>query len=223
LSRGLVIAVDGPSGAGKSTAARTLAERLGYVFIDTGAMYRAVALAASRRGLTLDDGAPIGALAASLRIELLGSLPRVIVDGEDVTELLRTPEMSLAASRVSAHSPVRRVLVARQRTMGGQGGVVMDGRDIGSAVFPDAEVKFYVDALPEERARRRCLELRAKGIEADPVSVEREVRDRDQADTTRVESPLKRLPEAVVIDTSALAPAEVVERMLAEVKRRSAP
>lgn len=219
MTRELVIAVDGPSGAGKSTASRALAERLGYLFIDTGAMYRAVAVMALREGVSLDQGEALGALAAGLRIELVGSMPRVLVDGEEVTETIRTREASLAASRISAFSPVRRVLVARQREMGQDGGVVMDGRDIGSAVFPDADLKFYVDALASARALRRCLELRAKGLSADQTAIEREIRERDLADSTRADSPLRRLPDAILVDTTHLTPGEVVERMLQVVNR----
>jgi cytidylate kinase len=222
MSRELVIAVDGPSGAGKSTASRALAERLGYVFIDTGAMYRAVAVRALRNGVSPDQGEALGALAAGLRIELAGSRPRVFVDGEEVTEQIRTREASLAASRISAHTPVRRVLVARQREMGREGGVVMDGRDIGSVVFPDADLKFYVDAHPSERARRRCLELRAKSLPADQAAIEREIHERDLADSSRADSPLKRLPDAILVDTTHLAPEEVVERMLLRVERARA-
>jgi len=217
---GLVIAVDGPSGAGKSTAAKALALRLGYTFIDTGAMYRALALKAVRAGASLDDEAALGELLAATAIRLTDGGRGVELDGEDVSEAVRTRELSAAASRVSVHARVRREMVARQQQLGRQGGVVLDGRDIGSAVFPDAEVKFYVDADPAERARRRHAELRERGFAADLAEIEREIRERDLKDTTRGDSPLTRVPDALLVDTTRLSPDGVVEAMLAEVRRR---
>jgi len=214
--RGLVVAIDGPSGAGKSTAGRAVAERLGYVFLDTGAMYRALALAALREGIPLDDAASGAALAARLTLDLRPN-GAVIVNGEDVTSALRTQEVGAAASRVSVHSSVRRHMVARQREMGRAGGVVMDGRDIGTAVFPDAEVKFYVDAHPRQRALRRQEELAQRGLPSDLDTIEREIRARDHADSTRAESPLTRAPDAIPLDTTELGLEEVVRRMLAAV------
>jgi cytidylate kinase len=212
--RGLVIAIDGPSGAGKSTAGRRVAAHLGYVFLDTGAMYRALALKALRSHTPLDDGAALAALANGARIELRAD-GGVVVDGEDVTAAVRTREVSTAASQVSVHPAVRRVMVARQQELGRRGGVVMDGRDIASAVFPDADLKFYVDADPAMRAVRRRDELRQAGIEADLAAVEREIRARDHADSTRADSPLTRVPDAIHVDTSTMGLDEVVERMLA--------
>jgi CMP/dCMP kinase len=215
--RGLVIAIDGPSGAGKSTAGRAVAERLGYVFLDTGAMYRALALAALRDGVPLDDAAAVAALAErlDLRLEPGGA---VILDGEDVTGTLRTQEVGAAASRVSVHPPVRRHMVARQRDLGREGGVVMDGRDIGTAVFPDADLKFYVDAHPRQRAARRHEELSQRGLSPDLDTIEREIRERDHADSTRAESPLTRAPDAVHLDTTELGLEEVVRRMMERIK-----
>jgi len=224
LTRGLVIAIDGPSGAGKSTAGRELADRLGYVFLDTGAMYRALALAAMRAGVPLDDAAGLAALAARIPIELRPG-GAVILDGEDVTTAIRAQEVGSAASRVSVHPAVRRHMVARQREMGRAGGVVMDGRDIGTAVFPDADVKFYVDAHPRQRALRRHEELAQRGVAADLDAIEREIRDRDHADSTRAESPLTRAADAIHLDTTELGLPEVVRRMLAaveEARRRQA-
>ena len=215
--RGLVVAIDGPSGAGKSTAGRAVAERLGYVFLDTGAMYRALALAALREGIPLDDAAAVAALAARLTLDLRPN-SAVIVNGEDVTSALRTQEVGAAASRVSVHPSVRRHMVARQREMGRAGGVVMDGRDIGTAVFPDAEVKFYVDAHPRQRALRRQEELAQRGLPSDLDTIEREIRARDHADSTRAESPLTRAPDAIHLDTTELGLEEVVRRMLAAVE-----
>ena len=219
--RGLVIAIDGPSGAGKSTAGRAVAERLGYVFLDTGAMYRALALAALRASVPLDDAAAVASLAARLRLDLRPG-GAVILDGEDVTSALRTQEVGAAASRVSVHPPVRRHMVARQREMGQAGGVVMDGRDIGTAVFPDADVKFYVDAHPRQRATRRHEELAQRGQASDLDTIEREIRQRDHADSTRAESPLTRAPDAIHLDTTELGLDEVVKRMLSVVEARSA-
>ncbi len=216
--RGLVIAIDGPSGAGKSTAGRILAARLGLTFIDTGAMYRALGLKALRNGTSVDDESALAALARTTGIELEEGGRAVRLDGADVTADLRTQEVSHAASAVSRHPAVRRDMVARQRDLGRAGGVVLDGRDIGTAVFPDADFKFYVDADPATRARRRCEELLAGGRRADLATIEREVRERDERDTTRADSPLVRAENATVIDTTGIATSEVVERMLAVIR-----
>jgi cytidylate kinase len=225
LSRPLVIAIDGPSGAGKSTAGRTLAARLGYVFIDTGAMYRALALKALRAGVPLDEGGRLADLARRTNIVLSEGGRGVSLDGDDVTSAIRTREVTAAASRVSAHGAVRREMVARQRQLGEAGGVILDGRDIGTAVFPDADVKFYVDADPARRAQRRAEELAATGTAAvDALAIEREIRQRDHADMTRSDSPLTRAPDAVSLDTTTLTPDQVVEKMLEVVERsRSSP
>lgn len=218
--RGLVIAVDGPSGAGKSTAGRALAARLGYTFIDTGAMYRALAAKALRSATSLDDEIALDALSRSTRIDLVDGGARVLLDGIDVTATLRTQEVSTAASRVSRHPLVRRDMVARQQALGRGGGVVLDGRDIGTRVFPDADVKFYVDADPRARAERRYRELTAAGQSADLVTIENEIRERDHADSTRADSPLERADDAVLVDTTRLTPSEVVEVMASMVRER---
>ena len=209
-----MIAIDGPSGAGKSTAGKALAARLGYVFIDTGAMYRALALKALRNRVSLGDGAGLAGLLRETRIELLDGGRSVGLDGEDVTAAIRSREVSAAASRVSTHTPVRREMVARQQELGRQGGVVLDGRDIATAVFPDADVKFYVDADPGRRAIRRQQELLAAGVESDLPAIEAEIRERDHLDSTRQDSPLTRAPGAVHLDTTELTPQEVLARML---------
>ena len=214
-ARRLVIAIDGPSGAGKSTAGRIVAARLGYVFLDTGAMYRALALAALRARTPVGDEPALAALARGARIDLAPD-GTVTLDGEDVTTAIRTREVSTAASQVSVHPAVRRVMVARQRELGRRGGVVMDGRDIGTAVFPDADLKFYVDADPAKRAVRRQKELAEAGVEADLDAIEKEIRARDHADSTRADSPLTRAADAIRLDTSAMGLEEVVARMLAE-------
>jgi cytidylate kinase len=212
-----VVALDGPSGAGKSSAGHELARRLGYVYIDTGAMYRALALRALRAGAPLDDERALVPLAHAVEIDLRAG--QVFLDGEDVTAAIRSREVSGAASRVSVHPGVRREMVARQREMGKAGGVVLDGRDIATAVFPDAEVKIYVDADPSVRALRRHAELKAAGEEADLAAIEREVRQRDWNDSHRADSPLTRDPEAVLIDTTGPGLEAVVARMLEVVER----
>jgi CMP/dCMP kinase len=217
---GLVVAVDGPSGAGKSTAAKALARRLGYTFIDTGAMYRALAWKALQRGVFLDDAPALQRLLQETRIELRDGGRGVVLDGADVTDALRTREVSAAASHVSVHPPVRREMVARQQQLGRDGGVVLDGRDIGSAVFPDAEVKFYVDADPRARAERRYAELSEKGACPSIAEIEREMLERDRKDSTRPDSPLTRTPDALLLETTGLAPEQVVEKMLEVVRSR---
>lgn len=214
-----MIAIDGPSGAGKSTAGRALAARLGYTFVDTGAMYRALALAALRAGLALGDGALLAELLRRTRIELQPS-GAVLLDGEDVGAEIRTRAVSAASSQVSAHPAVRREMVRRQQDLGRAGGVVLDGRDIGTAVFPEADVKFYIDADPARRAERRFRELQAGGALADLPAIEREIRERDRADMTRADSPLTRAADAVHVDTSGMAPEEVLAHLLETVRRR---
>jgi cytidylate kinase len=219
-SQGLVVAIDGPSGAGKSTAGRTLAERLGYTYIDTGAMYRALALKAMRAGVSLDSEEALATLCRASQIELTDGGRRVVLDGEDVTAAIRSPETSRASSLVSVHPGVRTEMVARQREMGREGQVVLDGRDIGTAVFPDAEVKFFLDATHGERAQRRLDELRAAGSDITLEKVEEDVRERDYTDTHRAESPLVKAWDALELDTTRLSPEEVLERMLAAVRAR---
>jgi CMP/dCMP kinase len=195
-----------------------VASRLGYTFLDTGAMYRALALKALREKVALDDGEALAGLARRAVIELAAGGHGVRLDGVEVTADIRTREVSAAASRVSAHPQVRRQMVARQQELGREGGVVLDGRDIGTAVFPDADVKFYVDADPRRRAVRRQEELAAAGSVADLEAIESEIRARDHADSTRPDSPLTRAADAVVIDSSDLDAEGVVERMLAVIR-----
>ncbi len=192
------------------------------MFIDTGAMYRAIALKALEAGVAVDAGEAIAALARVCRIDLHDGGRRVLLDGRDVTSAIRTREVSAAASRVSVHPPVRRELAARQRELGRDGGVVLDGRDIGTAVFPDAELKFYVDADPAHRAVRRHAELAAAGVASEVGTIEREIRERDHADSTRVDSPLTQAQDAIRLDTTGLTPEQVVAEMLAAVERATA-
>lgn len=217
-----VIAIDGPVGAGKSTMARRLARALGLVHIDSGAMYRAMGWKGLREGLDLTDPAALAGLAASTEIRVIPGSPafRILVDGRDVTESLRTPAVDQAASRVSTSPAVRERLVALQRAMARQGGVVMDGRDIGTVVFPQADVKFFLEADLEVRAARRWQELRQAGAPLDEAAVRTEVAERDARDSGREVSPLRPAADAVRLDTSRLDPAEVLVAMLAEVARR---
>lgn len=215
--RKLIIAIDGPAGAGKSTIAKELARRLGYLFINTGAMYRAVALAAVQQQIALDDEAALGRLAETARIELTGTVDtmRVLLDGADVTEEIATPLMSQAASKVSAVPAVRRALVAQQQALGRAGGVVMEGRDIGTQVFPNADIKIYLDATSAARAQRRHTDELAKGINSGSLlATQAEIEERDHRDKTRADSPLLQAEDAIYLDSSGLSVAEVVEQVL---------
>jgi cytidylate kinase len=214
----LIIAIDGPSGAGKGTIARTISQHLGYRHIDTGAMYRAVAWKALRDGLPLDDEARVAQIAQHAAIVVEGGV--VAIDGHDVTTAIRTPEMDKAASAVARLPKVRAALVARQRNLGEQGGVVMEGRDIGTVVFPNADIKIYLDASPEERARRRANDAAHTGAQAGHAAVAAAIDARDQSDKTRTASPLMLADDAVHIDTTEMPIIAVVERVMDLVKRK---
>jgi len=211
----LIIAIDGPVGSGKSTLARRVAALLGYVYIDTGAMYRSVALKALRRGVPLDAGNRLAALAGETRIDLrqldgaIDGAQQVLLDGEDVTAMIRTPEVAQAASKVALEPGVRKVLVAEQRRAGERGGVVMEGRDIGSVVFPDAQLKIFLTASPEVRAERRWREHQQKGDSIDLARTLEEIKERDRRDRERKTSPLLKAPDGVVVDSTAMEPEEV--------------
>jgi cytidylate kinase len=220
MRRRPVVAIDGPTAAGKSTVARGVARRLGLRYVDTGAMYRSVAVAALRRGLNLDDAGAVTRLADGLTI-LFAAADRVLVDGEDVTEAIRTPEASDGASRVSVIPGVRTAMVARQRAMGAEGGVVMEGRDIGTVVFPDADVKVFLQASLDVRARRRHAELLARGQVVDLEEVRRSEAERDRRDQTRSHSPLRPAEGAVVLDTTATTVDDVVEVIVRLVQERT--
>ena len=210
--RKLVIAIDGPAGAGKSTVAARLARRLGYLNIETGAMYRALALKAIETSTSLDDGAALLTLAqrSSIHLDPTTEGNRVLLDGADVSHRVRGQDITEAASRVSVHPGVREWMVARQREMGLGGGVVMEGRDIGTKVFPDADLKIFLDAHPEVRVERRLQQQREKGIAQAAEAVAADMRERDRRDQTRTASPLMPAPDAHVLDTSTLSFDEVI-------------
>jgi len=222
LKQRLIIAIDGPSGVGKSTLSRRLAQKLRYVNIDTGAMYRSVALAAQQAGIATDDGKALEQLCARLEIRFVRQegLEKVLLNGEDVSEAIRTPQISLLSSQVSAQPAVRRAMLCLQRHMGEEGGVVLEGRDIGTVVFPDAEVKFFLTATARERANRRYLELKTKGLDVDPAQTLAEVESRDAADCGREHAPLRQAEDAVLIDTTTLDIDQVLDCMLKVVAER---
>lgn len=221
----LIIAIDGPVGSGKSTLARRVARLLGYVYVDTGAMYRALALKALRRSLALvGKDEELVMLARATRIDLRAedSGQRVFLDQEDVTTAIRTPEVSQAASKIAVNPGVRQVLVAEQRRAGEQGGVVMEGRDIGSVVFPDAQLKIFLTASPETRADRRWREHEQKGDAIDLQHTLEEIHERDRRDLERSSSPLVRATDAVVVDSTAMEPEEVARLVVMLATERAA-
>jgi cytidylate kinase len=213
---GLVIAIDGPSGAGKSTVAHLLAERLGYLQIDTGAMYRAVACLIHQGGIDPDDLAAVERLCSriDIRLDRSDGAQRVFANGQDVTALIRTPEMSLLTSLISTLKPVRDAMMHSQRRMGARGGVVLEGRDIGTVVFPDADVKFFLSASAEERGRRRYLELIAKGEQVTLEDTIQAVTNRDLQDSHRDLAPLRMAWDAIPIDSSGISIDEVLDTMV---------
>lgn len=209
----IVVAIDGPAGAGKSTVARAVARELGYVYVDTGALYRAIGWAARDAGIALDEESAVAALAARLRLEFLtgeDGASRIQVDGVDRAAEIRTPEVADAASKVSQYAGVRDALLASQRAMGVDGGVVLEGRDIGTVVFPDAALKVFLTASPEVRANRRYAELLQRGHEVEYEALLAAIRERDERDTLRPIAPLKEAEDAVRVDSSALGPQQVV-------------
>ena len=216
-----IVTIDGPSGGGKSTISRLLAKSLGYAFLDTGAMYRAVGLAVQRAGLAVEEGAPLASLLAGLEISLVASAGEtgVILNGEDISGVIRSPEMAMLASRVSALPMVRCYLTDLQRQIRTRGSIVTEGRDTGTVVFPNAAHKFFLDATPEERARRRVAQLREQGREVNEAEILVQIIERDRADTSRAHAPLQPAADAVIVDSSRLDIAGVVAVMLEQIKR----
>lgn len=222
MKRKLIVAIDGPSGAGKSSVTRALAERVGYTQIDTGAMFRVVALMALRNDVNPDDEKALAELCGRLDIkfDLVAGVPVVLVNGEDVSSQIRSPEISLFTSKVAAIPAVRGYLLEIQRKMGEHGGVVLEGRDIGTVVFPNADLKFFLTASAEERGRRRFAELAAKGVDVTLEQTVAEVVQRDEQDMNRASAPLVRAEDAIEIDSTGLSPEEVIALMESHVRQR---
>jgi cytidylate kinase len=219
-SRRVVIAIDGPAGAGKSTIARRLAERLGFTYIDSGSMYRAVALWAQRQNADCADMHRMEQLALAADIELEPAGQRVLLNGEDVSTAIRTAEIGKQASVVAAIPGVRRALVEKQRALGARTSVIMEGRDIGTVVFPDADIKVFLDADQQVRVGRRLLDFRDQGEAAAPEAIAAQIRERDQRDRTRAEAPLTQAPDAVYIDSTGLSLDQVEDEILKLVRAR---
>ncbi|MGV3721621.1 MAG: (d)CMP kinase [Actinomycetota bacterium] len=219
-----IVAIDGPAGSGKSTVARKLASRLGYIYIDSGAMYRSVAWTARQRNVAWDDSDELAVIALQMDLQFQpdGERPRVVVNGEDVSLAIRSPEIDEGSSRVSRWPSVRAALVTKQREMAEQGGVVMEGRDIGTVVFPHARAKFFLTASLQERARRRAAELVARGEKGDQRQVLADVVERDRRDTEREHAPLLKADDALEVVTDGLAIDEVVDRLEKVVREREA-
>ena len=217
-----VVAIDGPCGSGKSTVGKLVAQRLGYVYIDTGAMYRAIAYKALREGVSLDDKDSLERIASQAKIEFrnIDNRQHIILDGEDITDKIRTPKITAMSSVVSAVPGVRTNMVKLQQEIGRNWNVVMDGRDIGTVVYPDAAVKIYLDASVKERARRRYEEDLSRGLRVNFEETKRVISERDRRDMTRKDSPLRRAPDAVYIDTTNLSIQEVVEKIIKIVEER---
>lgn len=222
MKKGLIIAIDGPAASGKSTTAQLLAEKLGYVYIDTGAMYRACALKAKKMGIDINDEESIRELLddIDIRIENHNSKNRIFLDGEDVSEDIRADDISALASAISAIPAVRYKMVELQRKMGEKGGVILDGRDIGTFVFPSAEVKFFLTASPEVRAKRRWLELKQKGINKDFSEVLADLVKRDNNDSQRALAPLKKADDAIEVDTSNMTIEEQTDYLYQIIRSR---
>ncbi|HOZ01234.1 MAG TPA: (d)CMP kinase [Candidatus Syntrophosphaera sp.] len=224
MEKRLIIAIDGPAASGKSTTARRLAQKLGYVYLDTGAMYRACALKAKQTGLALGDEEAVRAMLDKLDIEIKldGEENVILLDGKDVSGAIRTNDISRLSSDISALPAVRYKMVELQRRLGSRGGVILDGRDIGTFVFPDADIKIFLTATDEIRARRRWLELKHKGVHASLDNVSEELRERDKNDSARELAPLAKAADAIEVDTSAMNVEEQAEAIYGIVKARMA-
>jgi cytidylate kinase len=224
MTRQIVVTIDGPAGAGKSTVAKQLARTLAYRLLDTGAIYRSVAWLAQQRDIAWSDAAACAELARTLdiRFEFVGDKNHVWIAGADVTAAIRAPDISQGASQVSAHPPVRAALLELQRRLGAGGGVVVEGRDTGTVVFPRAEAKFYLTATEDERARRRVAELNASGGAADHATTLAEIRERDLRDASRDVAPMRAAEDAVLVDSSTQTIEQVVESLAAQVRARAA-
>lgn len=223
MTKTLIIAIDGPAGSGKSTIGKMVAERLGYVHLSTGAMYRAIGWKAQQEGIGVENISGLTALIERTEIEFrrVSERDKIFVDGNDVTEILATNDAGKLASAVAAIPEVRHGLLSLQRRAGKHGGVVLDGRDIGTVVFPDADVKFYLDASPEERAQRRFIQLSQQGIATDLTQLIADITQRDQNDSSRTVAPLRRAEDAIYIDSSSLSLDAVVNLMLQEIARKN--
>jgi cytidylate kinase len=220
--RRLIIAIDGPAGSGKSTTARLLAKRLGYMYLDTGAFYRALTLKVLDAGVLPEDSAGILQLAEKMKIEMqpLEDKNRVLLDGREVTQQIREPAVTNAVAPIAANPQVRAIMVEMQRAIGRNGGVVMEGRDIGTVVFPDADLKIFMQASLDERARRRQEELAAMGIVRDREILKEEIARRDQNDSTRMVAPLIRAADAILLDTTNLTIAQQVDFIVGELEKK---
>jgi len=220
--RRLIIAIDGPAGSGKSTTARLLAKRLGYMYLDTGAFYRALTLKVLDAGVLPEDSASILQLAEKMKIEMqpLEDKNRVLLDGREVTQMIREPAVTNAVAPIAANPQVRAIMVEKQRAIGRNGGVVMEGRDIGTVVFPDADLKIFMQASLDERARRRQEELAAMGIVRDGEILKEEIARRDQNDSTRMVAPLIRAADAILLDTTNLTIEQQVDFIVGELEKK---
>lgn len=214
MSKAPVVTVDGPSGSGKGTVSRRLAERLGWHLLDSGALYRLVGLAAKRRGIALDDTSAVAGIARAMAVEFRAADGAVLLEGTAVTDALRTEEAGAAASQVAAQTPVRQALLARQRAFARAPGLVADGRDMGTVVFPNARLKLFLTASAEERAKRRYKQLKEKGIDVSLPGLSRDIAQRDRRDENRAVAPLRPAEDARVIDSTSLTPEEVIDLIL---------
>jgi cytidylate kinase len=224
MARRIIVAIDGPSASGKSTVGRRLAERLGYRYIDTGALYRVAAFKAKELSVDIDDEEELAKVCSNMKIVFVQdeSEIKTFCNGKDVSETIRRPEISTLASEISTRKGVRDILVGMQRRMGAGGGVVLEGRDIGTVVFSGAELKFFLDSTPEERGKRRFKELMEKGVRVNLEETIAEMRERDERDRGRTLSPLRKAKDALVIDSTDMRIEQVVERMYEEARRRIA-